>query len=329
MDSEIQTASSVQEKDTLRERAEVWALLEGDRRVVAAGIAIGFAGLIGALIWGGVLAVGPDSFAATLFGSGLTSGVVTLVTIALSINQLILSRVFGTPDVLTDRLEGARDLRQDVEELAGRPSTPTDPTEFLSMVAITLSDRTSNLLELSESTEWQPPAEVTNALHDFVEYGQSIDTSLGENPTVTDSLGVVLGPEYALNMNAVHHLRNEHTASLPDDVRTELEAIEKLFESIAIVRQFYKTIALQQDFATLSRLIVYSGMIALASAVSLTLLYRTGSTTLPPSILPIVVAAGIGVIVAPLALFASYILRSATIARQTTSVGPFIPPSER
>lgn len=130
-------------------------------------------------------------------------------------------------------------------------------------------------------------------------------------------------------MNAVHHIQNEHAASLPDDVRTELEAIEKLFGSLAIVRQFYKTIALQQDFASLSRLIVYSGLVALASAISLTLLYRTGSTTIPASTLPLVVAVGIGVIVSPFALFASYILRSATIARQTTSVGPFVPPSER
>ncbi len=328
MDFEIQTANSVQEKETLRERAAAWVLLEGDRRGVAAGIVIGVAGLIGALIWSGVLAVGPNSFAATLFGSGLTSGVVTLVTIALSINQLILSRVFGTPDVLADRLEGARDLRQGVEALAERPSSPTDPTEFLSMIAITLSDRTSKLLGLSESIEWHPPAEVTNALDDFVEYGQSIETSLEGNPTVTDSLCVVLGPEYALNMNAVHHLQNEHAATLPDDARTELEAIDQLFESIAIVRQFYKTIALQQDYASLSRLIVYSGVVALVTSISLTLLYQTGSTTISPSTLPLVVTLGIGVIASPFALFAAYTLQSATIARQTTSVGPFIPPRE-
>ena len=36
-----------------------------------------------------------------------------------------------------------------------------------------------------------------------------------------------------------------------------LEGLEDAFESIAVVRQFYKTVALQQDLTELSRLLVY------------------------------------------------------------------------
>jgi hypothetical protein len=284
---------------------------------------------VAALVSAGVLAVGPNSSAATIFGSGLTSGVVTLVTVALSINQLVLSRVFGSITELTDRLDGSRDLRQSVEEIAGVPSSPNDPADFLSMIATTLSERASRLLAMGESADWGSTAGITSALHDFVEYGQSIDDRLESNSKVTDILGVVLGPEYATNMTAVHHLQNEYATSLPEDAREEFRAIEELLESIAVVRQFYKTIAIQQDFAELSRLIVYSGLIALLSAISLTLVYRTNSVTLPVSVLPVVVSVGIGVIVAPLALFVAYILRAATVARQTVSVGPFVPPENR
>ncbi|WP_205743002.1 hypothetical protein [Halalkalirubrum salinum] len=127
-------------------------------------------------------------------------------------------------------------------------------------------------------------------------------------------------------MTAVHHLQNEYHASLSEEVRTEFQAIEELLESIAIVRQFYKTIAIQQDFATVSRLLIYSGVLALVTVISLTLIYRTNSVTVPASILPVVVSVGIGIIVSPLALFVTYILRAATIARRTVSVGPFVPP---
>ncbi len=329
MDSEIRTVSSVRGNDTFRGRVAAWVLLKGDRKVIAGGLIVGIVCIVGVLISVDVLAIGPGSSAATLFGSGLTSGVVTLVTVALSINQLILSRVFGTPDVLVDRLEEARNLRQNVEELAEKSSSPTSPAGFLSMIAATLSDRVSNLLTMDDSTDWQPSAETTDALQDLVDYGRSIDDSLDEDTSVNDTLGVVLGPEYALNMTAIHHLRNEHADSLSEDVQTELQAIDELLESIAIVRQFYKTIVLQQDFASASRLLVYTGILALLSTISLTLIYRTGSVTLPQSILPVVVSLGIGIIVSPLALFGAYILRAATIARQTVSVGPFVPPDER
>lgn len=328
MDFKIRTESSARERSTRRERVVEWVLINGDRKAVAGCLIIAVVGVMGVLIWGGVLAVGPDSSAATLFGSGVSAGVVTLVTIALSINQLILSRVFGTVTNLSDRLEGSRDLRQNVETLTEQSLSPNDPVTFLSLIAMTLSDRASDLLATIESTKWNPPAEVTDAVHDFVEYGQNLETQLQENPKLVSALGTILGPGYAVNMAAAHHLQNKYEESLPEDAQTELQAIDELFESIAIVRQFYKTILIQRNFADLSRLIVYSGLVAFLTAISLTLIYRTTSVTLPTAILPVVISVGLGVIVSPLALFTVYLLRAATIARQTASVGPFVPPDE-
>ena len=130
-------------------------------------------------------------------------------------------------------------------------------------------------------------------------------------------------------MTAVSHLRSEYAASIPEEALSDFQAIEDLLESIAVIRQFYKTITIQQDIATLSRLLVYSGIAALVAAIVVTRIYRTNSTTLPVAVLPVVVSVGTGVIVAPLSLFVAYILRTATVARQTVSAGPFIPPRGR
>lgn len=303
-----------------------WVLIEGNRSAVASGITLGVVGIIGALIWADILAVGSDSHVDALFGSGLTAGVITLITISLSINQLVISRVFGSIDSLTDRLDGARELHQDVAGLAGRPSSPNDPAAFLSLIARTLSDRVATLRAMSESGDWDPSSEVADALRDIEQYGENIDSQLESNTRVPHVLTVLLGTEYAVNLNAVQHLQNRYAESLPDAVQAEFEAIERLLESIAVVRQFYKTIALQQDFAELSRKIIYTGMIAFVTVIAVTLVYRTNSVTIPPSTLPIVVSLGIGAVTVPLALFVSYILRAATVARQTVSVGPFIPP---
>ncbi|WP_418279803.1 hypothetical protein [Halorubrum sp. DTA98] len=325
MDPEIRTESSVYEKTT-RERVAAWVLIEGDRRVVASGISVSIVGIVGALIWGDILAVGPDSATGTLFSSGLTAGVITLITISLSINQLVMSRVFGTIDSLTNRLNSARELHEDIATLAGRPSSPNDPAAFLSLIGRTLSDRVLTLHAMDESGDWDPPSEVTSALRDIGEYGENIDARLENNTPVDHVLTVLLGTEYAVNLTSIQHLQNGYAESVPDAVQVELHAVERLLESIAVVRQFYKTIALQQDFAELSRMIVYTGLIAFVTTIAVTLIYRTNTVTVPLSTLPIVVSLGIGVVTMPLALFVSYILRAATIARQTVSVGPFIPP---
>ena len=59
------------------------------------------------------------------------------------------------------------------------------------------------------------------------------------------------------------------------------------------------------------------------------LVYRPDSVTLPAQSLPLVFSLGVGVVVAPLAVFVAYVFRAATIARHTVSVGPFAPPEER
>lgn len=329
MARDIRTASAVRDDDTLRERVASWVLLDGNRSVVAGCLVVAIGGLVWALIAVGVLTVGPNSSVSGIFGSGFTAGVITLLTIALSINQLLLSRVFGSVNVLVDRLEGSRDLRRTVEAIAEVPSSPNDPADFLSLVARTLSDRAGGLAAGRDGADWDPPAKLTTALRDVATYGDSVDSHLESNTAVNDVLSVVLGTEYARNMTAVSYLRSEYAESLPEEALIDLRAIRDLLEVIAIVRQFYKTIALQQDLATLSRLLVYSGVTALVAAIVVTLVYRTNSTTVPVEMLPVIVSVGVGIILAPLSLFVAYILRAATVARQTVSVGPFIPGQER
>ena len=326
---ELRTESSVHEYQGVWERVTGWVLLKGDRKAVAGCLVAVIVGLVWGLVTVDVLAVGPSSAVSSIFSSGLTAGVVTLLTIALSINQLVLSRVFGSINTLMDRLDGSRDLRGTVESVAGVPSSPNDPASFLSLIATTLTERSLGLLAIGDETDWDPPTKLTNAVRDIAAYGENLDEHLESNADVNAVLSVVLGTEYARNMTAVQHLQVEYAASMPEAAAAEFQALEKLLESIAVIRQFYKTIAIQQDLATLSRLLVYSGMTALVTAILVTLVYRTNSVTLPMSMLPAVVSVGVGVIIAPLALFVAYLLRAATVARQTLSVGPFIPPKSR
>jgi len=329
MVSGLQTKSSAGRQDSFHNRLKEWLFLEGNRFTVAIGIVAMFVVALGSLVWTGMVAVGADSSVASVFASGIISGVVTLVTIAVSINQLVLSRVFGSPGKLSDRLDGSRDLRERVERLADQPSSPNDPAAFLSLLSTTLSERATAALSGMEQSATDSPAEIADALTDVAEYGRSINTQVEDGTPITDILGIIVGSEYAMNIAAVRHLRNEYGESLSATTRAEMEALDELLESVAVVRQFYKTLALQQDLAILSRHLIYTGLTALFVSISMALVYRTETVMIPSSTLVILVPVAVGVVVSPIALFSAYILRAATVAYRTVSVGPFVPPGGR
>ncbi|WP_380678850.1 hypothetical protein [Salinigranum sp. GCM10025319] len=325
----MSAGSSVQNLDGPRERFLYWLLLDGNRIVIAGGLVAAVVAVILTAVFLDLVAIGPASTASTMFASGLVSGTVTLVTIALSINQLILSRVFGSPDELRNRLDGTRELRDRVRERAGESSVPNDPAEFLELTAATLCDRAERLRAELDGADWEPPSEVMDYVRNVGEYGENIGSKVESRTKIVNVLGVVLGTEYAQHLTATEHLRNEYAGRLPEGADAELAAIDELLESIAITRQFFKTLSLQQDFGRLSRVLAYSGLAALVASLLLALVYRTNSVTVPARFLPLVVGAGVAVVVTPLAVFIAYVLRAATIARRTVSVGPFVPPEER
>lgn len=329
MSENVSTSSSVRSFDGPVDRVAHWLLLGGNRTVIAGGIVLTVFCFLFGLISAGLVAVGPASTAGTAFASGLISGTLTLVTVALSINQLILSRVFGSPNDLRAKLDGTQRLRRRVQRRAGQPSTPNDPADFLALVASTLSARARRLRSALEDSGWTPPADVADYVDGIEAYGESIDSKVESKTAIVDVLDVVIGTEYARNLTATEHLRNEYDDHLSDGADAELEAVEELLEVIAITRQFFKTLSLQQDFARLSRVVAYSGLLALVTSLVMALIYRTNSVTIPPEYLTLVVSLGVAVVVVPLAVFLAYILRAATIARHTVSVGPFVPPEDR
>lgn len=329
MEHGAEATSETSEPSGIAKRIEFWTLLEGSRLAVAWLITTAFALAIYLLLVTGVVHIGADSSAPSLFASGLTAGVVTLVTIALSVNQLILSRVFGSPNGLTERLGGSRSFRDTVEDLAEVPTSPNDPAAFLALIGKAIEKRASSVLQTIDKSDWVAPEETKESLRNLEQYGAEIDEELEEQNNVVGVLDVVLGTNYAKNIAAINDIQNRHVEAPPDDIQAGFEALEDLLEAVAIARQFFKTLLLQQDFARLSRYMVYTGLAGLLATVTMTLIFRTNSVTIPARALPEFTALGFVFIVAPIAVFTSFILRAATIAEMTVSVGPFIPPEHR
>ncbi|WP_158056327.1 hypothetical protein [Halorussus halophilus] len=308
-----------------------WVLLEGNRFVIAGGIAVGVAVLVYALTVANVITVGPKSNVRSLLSSGIASGLLTLVTVALSINQLLLSRVFGSPKEFSDRIDGTSDFRARVADAADKPMPENHPTDFLLKMMRALHERS----EAFEEELDDAPEEVVDFADHILAYADSVietiesDTRAGKSSTM-DVMTSILGPEYAHGLSTIPHLQDRHGSDLSEQASDELERVLELLKGVAIFRQFLKTMAIQQDLARLSRLIAYSGIAAVVTTFVLSMVYGASSTAmLSASLLPPVISIGLGIIVVPLALLVSYILRVATISRYTVSAGSFVPPEEQ
>ena len=315
---------------TVRERATYWFLLGGDRLLIAGVVAAATAALTLVLAWQDVITVGYDSSIRGLLSSGVTSGLLALVTVSLSINQLILSRVFGSPNELTDRYESNLQLRDEVEDLAGAASSPNDPAAFVAMIIDAVRDHATALADDAENADDERTRRILAAhAENVLTYADRVDEFDDADTGTSDVLMALLGGNYAQHVTGTRQLKKDPDVALTDGAEERLDAILDSLKAIAVTRQYLKTLAVQQELARLSRLVAYSGLAAILVTVYLTLVYRTGSgATLPPGLLTPVASAGFAVIVSPLAILITYTLRIATIARYTVSAGPFVPPEE-
>ncbi|MFC4358230.1 hypothetical protein ACFO0N_09750 [Halobium salinum] len=322
-----------EQKSDVANPAKRWVLLTGDRTRLAVGLAALVTVLCWALVKADFVYVGAGSNLSTVLSSGMLSGLLTVITVTLSINQLILSRVFGAPHELTDQLEGNLDFRRTVEEIADVHTSPNDPGSFLALIADTLEREAAEFERHVGDADAEPETDVDieEYVQGMVEYAEHLGDAEGSEDTF-DVLLITLGTQYADKMDTTRRLQSELGGSLPDESMELLDDILELLKGVATVRQFFKTLALQQDLAQLSRRLIYTGVVAVPVAYFFAQVYVGGSPpslTLPAAWLPVVASVSAGLVSLPVAVLVSYLVRVATVTMYTVSVGSFIPPEER
>lgn len=313
--------------DSERSRTLQWLLIEGDRFVVTlVQIAVVFA-LTLALVQGGWLAIGPSSSLPHMLGAGGLAGLLTLLTVTLSINQLTLSRMFGSPESLEETLEGTVAFRNSVERLAGEHGVTNDPGAFVSVVAAALADAVDRL---GDSLPADPEtADDVAAFADTVgSYAEDL-SSVEESDATAAVLARLLGPAYADNLTVAHSLQRTHREGLSPTVADRLDDVVSLLEAIAVARQFFKTLVVQRDLARLSRQLLVMAPVSTLAVIYLTAAYTTHTVTIPYPYRPLAVTIVVTLLYAPLAEIVSTLLRVATVTINSVSVGPFVPPEVR
>lgn len=302
-----------------------WAFLDGDRLLVA--------GLITAPVFAGCLALG-NAGVVRVRGPGVTDllgsligGMLPFITVVLAINQLILSEEFGTTGTFRERLDETEEYRSTVEADTGTDVSPAAPAAFLNLLIQTTRERAVALRETfdeNHSDELREAVEsfVTPIVADAEEASDRLsDAEFGTFEVVS----VILWYDDERHLQTGRHVRATFGDAVTDPVEEAFEDLRAVFEDIHVARQYFKTVYLQQELATLSKLLLYVGFAALLGDGFVILTYESLAAELGPTALLLVAATAVALVVAPFAVLLAFVLRIATVARRTAAdFGPFL-----
>ncbi|MDS0473904.1 hypothetical protein [Natrinema sp. 1APR25-10V2] len=307
-------------------RFREWVLIEADRVLIAAIISVVVFFLLLVLHRLGIVSfVNPNSV--TRVASGMIAGTFSLVTLVVSINQLILSQEFASAGKAQERLDSVIDFRRTVADETGATASPVSPTKFLELLIESIArDAEALAAAVDDHDEAVRRAIVlyTNAVQAECErIDETLEhTSFGTFRAVLAA--TAYDEDWQLHVGA--HLRNAYDDSLSPTATERLEELHESLKLFHVAGEQFKTTYLQRELTRFSQLTVYAGVPSILSAIFIGLLYAdvTGPS-ISIAALPYVTIGLIVVVLSPLALLVSFILRTTTITRRTASAGPMLP----
>lgn len=189
----------------------------------------------------------------TRMASGMIAGTFSLVTVVVSVNQLILSQEFSPAGQFRDRLSGVLEFQRDVEDATNVPATPAAPTRMLELLIAAIRDRANNVSDSvtnHDDTEYREL--VTEYADSVVNTTEEISQRLeAAEMTAFDTLSAAIEYDEGWQLYAARHLRNDNpTQSEETDVAfDELIKVLRLFST---AQDHFKMIYLQRELTRFS-----------------------------------------------------------------------------
>lgn len=321
--------------DTMQERAsdsrlKRWILLDANRWSII--------GVLTILLFATLLALtavspAPISILQTessvnFVFSSLVSGVITAVTLILGINQLVISQELGPLGKQRNRMQGAMDFRQDVEDVAGLTVSPTEPATFLRAL-VEASRRQADAVRdaLDGDTDEDVRGEIEEYIDDITDNASDVSDQLqGSEFGTFQVLNSALDYDYSRKIHDGRRLQTEHRSSLSDEVSDAFDDLLDILQFLGPAREHFKTFYFQWELINLSHAILYAAIPALVASFTMILFFDptfVSGAILGVSTALLVVCAAVTVGTGPFIVLLAYILRIATVAKRTLAVGPF------
>ncbi|MFB6127562.1 MAG: hypothetical protein ABEJ79_09770 [Halolamina sp.] len=305
-----------------------WLLLDGNRWAVA--------GLLASCVFAFLVGVGtldPSPLRAVMTGSdpiettfeGLVTGIITGVTLVVTIDQLVLSKQLGSLADHRGRLDNELEFRRDVERLLGDVS-PAEPARFLHALLAETDARAAALREAVDDDDAGRRVEAFTVEHD-ANADTVADRLTGARYLEFSALRAALDYNYAYRVHQARRLEREHGDDLPTEASDALSVFVEALTFFGPAREHVRGLYFQNELVRLSRVVLSAAVPALAVTLGVLLFLDAGDVTgatLGVSHLLVLVSAAATLAVTPFLLLVSYVLRIVTITQRTLTTGLFI-----
>jgi hypothetical protein len=322
-DTGAQSELSFEHEPHSPNRVIEWIVVDGSRLLLTTIISVGIFGLFLLLNELGVIAF-TDQSPVTRMAGGLIAGSLSLVTLVVSINQLILSQEFSPVGKHRDQFSSVMEFRRNIEDQAEIPRTPMEPTRMLEVLAETIGTDAGRLAHsVAEGPDTESSQQITQYARSVAENAQWVEDSLDESQMdAFDALSVAIAYDDGWQLSTARYLRNS-ASDLSEETETAFDELLDSLRLFSSAQEHFKTVYLQRELTWFSQLIVYVGIPAVLAAVLIPLLYGSlGGPTISPAYLPYTISLLAPLVFVPLVMLGVFILRTATITRRTATIGP-------
>lgn len=311
-------------------RSVEWILFKGNRLAVSGVLLTGLFLFIVSITAIGVPAVRDKNPLQLLF-SAFIGGNLTLITIILSINQLVLSRQLETPGEVRNQTKKTAEFRRDAATATERRVMPALPPDFMSELVQGVQQQLQTLEEhrmphLSEQSEGDLDDLLTTLENEL----DQISALLNQSDTQPfHVLTATLNADMGLWIQATRRFQALHHEELSEEFRETLDEFVSGLELIDVSREYFKTLFMQHELSYLSRVLLYVGIPAELVATGMLIVFSASSDPISfPLLAPAVVPVAVTINFAPLAVLFSFILRITIVTERTVAIVPFTTPDQ-
>jgi hypothetical protein len=267
----------------------------------------------------------------TLF-QAFVGAVVTGVTLVLTLNQLVLSQELGAVGDQRERMTEALSFRGEVEDVLSSATAPPEPSALLRALVDASAERAEDLVDAVETAAVSDSfaGATTSFARSLVANANAVGEALeGEQFGSFAVTFAALDYDYSWHMYATRRLRTGYAEECTGGVEDAFDDLATTLELYGVAREHVKTLYFQSELVGLSRAISYVAVPALVTSVWMIVFFDptapllAGATAgLSHAVVAVAVASTVAVF--PFTILLAYVLRIATVAKRTLSIGPFV-----
>ncbi|QPV63107.1 hypothetical protein I7X12_00290 [Halosimplex litoreum] len=302
-------------------RLRRWVLLTGDRvRVAAVTLVTGFllVGVVGYALER-TLAGEPahDATTVSLVGA-LLSGNFLLFSIVVSVNSLFVTGSDTPLDRELGRVRSVVEFRRQLESVIDADHVPADPARLVRLLSAEILGLAQSIDDDLHAADLDLRADLDAYLSSLAEETGEMNERLDGATSNVDLVVAMMDYNHDSQINDLRGLRSTHADALPAETDESIGDLLRLLQYFATARAYFRSLYVRREFADLSRNLVFTSVVAVATTASFMHFLEVVPTT---HFLVVTVEA---IALAPFILVGSYVLRVSAVSRRTGAGGGFV-----